>query len=174
MEFFCIRRHHRCPANLEQDGFIDGVDFDSNDRFCLNGSRLVLVSGIYGGAESVYKTEVDSKVKVIARQSSGSGPAFFDVYYPNGLIETYGYTNDSKIFQSNSYNIAAWHLSFEQDRSGNRVTYTYTQDTIAKTHLLSRIAYNGYSVEFVYELRGDTSSGYVAPNTLLAEQHRLT
>ena len=89
-------------------------------------------------------------------------------------VETYGYTNDSKIFQNNSYNIAAWHLSFEQDRSGNRVTYTYTQDAVAKTHLLSRISYNGYAVEFVYELRGDTSSGYIAPNTLLAEQHRLT
>ncbi|HEX5055880.1 MAG TPA: SpvB/TcaC N-terminal domain-containing protein, partial [Gammaproteobacteria bacterium] len=31
----------RCPATRAQDSLIDGIDFDSNDKFCLDGQRLV-------------------------------------------------------------------------------------------------------------------------------------
>jgi hypothetical protein len=31
----------RCPTTIAQDGFIDGVDFDNNDKLCLDGQRLV-------------------------------------------------------------------------------------------------------------------------------------
>ena len=34
---------HRCQANLVKDGFIDGIDFDNNDRFCLDGQPLIAV-----------------------------------------------------------------------------------------------------------------------------------
>ena len=164
----------RCATTLEQDGLVDGVDFDSNDRFCFNGARLVLVSGIQGGAESVYKTESDSQIKVIARQSSGIGPAYFEVFKPNGMVEVYGYTADSKVYQNGSYNIAEWRLSLEQDRSGNKASYTYIVDSVQYTHYLSKIDYNGYSIEFVYEARSDISSGFIAPNTKLAMDKRLS
>ena len=31
----------RCPTTMAQEGFIDSVDYDSNDKFCLDGVRLV-------------------------------------------------------------------------------------------------------------------------------------
>jgi hypothetical protein len=46
---------HRCGTSLTRDGFIDDVDFDENDQFCLDGQRLVAVSGVYGahGADGI-------------------------------------------------------------------------------------------------------------------------
>lgn len=35
----------RCPATIAQDGFYDPVDYDDNDRFCLDGQRLQLSLG---------------------------------------------------------------------------------------------------------------------------------
>src|SRR3954452_23714778 len=46
----------RCPATLAQDGFIDGIDFDANGRFCLDGQRLVAVAGVYGASGTEYRT----------------------------------------------------------------------------------------------------------------------
>ncbi|NYZ67860.1 hypothetical protein H0A36_17740, partial [Endozoicomonas sp. SM1973] len=53
----------RCPTTLIQDGFIDGVDFDDNDKFCLSGERLVAVSGAYGAHGTEYRTEYESYKK---------------------------------------------------------------------------------------------------------------
>lgn len=35
----------RCSTSIAVDGYIDGVDYDDNDQFCLNGQRLIPVSG---------------------------------------------------------------------------------------------------------------------------------
>ena len=34
----------RCPATYAQDGFKGGINYDGNDRFCLDGQRLVLAA----------------------------------------------------------------------------------------------------------------------------------
>ncbi len=31
---------YRCPTTLAQDGFIDGVDYDNNDQYCLDGQTI--------------------------------------------------------------------------------------------------------------------------------------
>ncbi|MEJ0042813.1 MAG: SpvB/TcaC N-terminal domain-containing protein [Rhizomicrobium sp.] len=39
----------RCPQTWAQDaGVHGGVNYNSSDRFCLEGQRLVLISGTYG------------------------------------------------------------------------------------------------------------------------------
>ena len=47
----------RVGATLHHDGFIDPVDLDDNDRFALDGQRLLLKTGTYGQAGSSYQTE---------------------------------------------------------------------------------------------------------------------
>jgi hypothetical protein len=37
-----------CPQTFAQDSVRGGINFDSNDRFCLDGQRLVAISGTYG------------------------------------------------------------------------------------------------------------------------------
>src|SRR6266699_1260390 len=53
----------RCPRTLIQDGMKDGINFGPNDRFCLDGQRLVMISpspAIYGGDSVEYRTERES------------------------------------------------------------------------------------------------------------------
>ena len=44
----------RVPADIYHDGYIDVVDFDSNDRFALDGQRLIPIGG------DQYRTENES------------------------------------------------------------------------------------------------------------------
>ena len=48
---------NRCPATLAQDGFKGGINYDANDLFCLDGQRLIVVSGTYGTDGAEYRTE---------------------------------------------------------------------------------------------------------------------
>ncbi|MCP4698054.1 MAG: DUF1566 domain-containing protein, partial [Gammaproteobacteria bacterium] len=87
----------RCPATLAQDGFIDGIDFDDNDRFCLDGERLIAVNGEYGADQTEYRTEQNNFSRIISHGSAGNGPAYFIVETKAGLIMGYGLNDDSRI-----------------------------------------------------------------------------
>jgi Salmonella virulence plasmid 65kDa B protein len=54
----------RCGKTLPIDGTITAVDYSSNDRFCLDGQRLVPVSGSYGADGTEYRI-----------RATGSGPS---------------------------------------------------------------------------------------------------
>ena len=42
---------HRCPATIDQDGFAGSLNYDANDRFCLDGERLIRINmGLTYGA----------------------------------------------------------------------------------------------------------------------------
>ena len=59
---------HRCAQNLAQDGKRGSVAFNADDRFCLDGSRLMPADGVYadyGRNGKEYRTEIDSFVKVV-------------------------------------------------------------------------------------------------------------
>lgn len=101
---------HRCPTNLVRDGFIDGVDFDDNDQFCLDGQRLVAVNGEYGADGTEYRLEHDTTTKIISYGSEGTlmeagngwstnnahNPLKFTVWTPSGQIIEYGYNEQSR------------------------------------------------------------------------------
>ena len=67
----------RCSQTLAQDGKIHGVDYTSNDRFCLDGSRLMLTQGTYGANNSVYHQEIENWTQVVAHGRCGTGPCYF-------------------------------------------------------------------------------------------------
>ncbi len=112
----------RVPSTLFHDGFIDPVDFDSSDRYALNGQRLILKSGTYGKAGSVYETENYSNVKVVAYGTSsyGSnyGPLYFIVYNPDGSRFWYGNNTSTR-------SKLEWAVSKQQDTQGNTINYSY-------------------------------------------------
>ena len=69
---------NRCPQTVVQDGMGTGITAGANDRFCLNGKRLVLVSGTYGGNGAEYRTELDEFSRVISYTSvTARGPDSF-------------------------------------------------------------------------------------------------
>src|SRR5262249_15281756 len=55
----------RCPRTLRQDGIHGTVNNDTDDRFCLDGQRLVVFNGgVYGGDGTEYRTEIDSYARI--------------------------------------------------------------------------------------------------------------
>ena len=162
---------HRCSQTLAQDGAIHGVDFSADDRFCLDGQRLVAISGTYGADGSEYRTEVDSFARIISHGSAGSGPLYFTVETKSGRTMEFGNTTDSRLAVPGANEIRLWSLNRIEDTSGNAMTYHYEEDTGDSSYRLDHIEYTSNAgqavtpqseVRFVYEARTDTRSGYLA------------
>lgn len=162
----------RCRQTEGVDHNAKPITWTTEDRFCLNGERLLLASGTYGYSGSTYKTEIDSFARVTAVGGSAGTPNYFTVEYKDGVIETYGNTSDSansrnQLSTANVNSVLDWALSKRSDSAGNKIIYTYIND--ADGQRLNTIDYafgSGYSrnayVQFNYEGRNDPISGYVA------------
>lgn len=84
----------RCSKTFAQDGVITGITNTSEDRFCLNGQRLINTSGTHGTGGAIYYTESDSFVKVEAHgNATETGPLGFTVETKAGEIHYYGYVD---------------------------------------------------------------------------------
>jgi len=102
---------HRCPQTLAQDNRIDGVSFDSNDRFCIDGQRLVNIRGADGGNGTEYRTEVNGYSRIISYGQAGNGPAWWEVKTKSGLTMRYGSTENSRIEAQGRSDVSIWALS---------------------------------------------------------------
>lgn len=172
----------RCPRTIAQDGAKGGINFDANDRFCLDGQRLVAISGAYGADGTEYRTERESFSKVISYGSAGSGPAWFMVWTKAGHILEYGNTADSRIEAQGKSSARVWAINKISDTKGNYLTFSYTEDNANGDYIPTRIDYTGNSgaglgpnnsVRFVYEARPDSVPGYFA-GSLVKSMQRLT
>ncbi|HHH45387.1 MAG TPA: hypothetical protein ENK53_00050, partial [Thiotrichales bacterium] len=120
----------RCPATRHQDGFFDPVDFDDNDRFCLDGQRLVAVKGVYGQDGTEYRTEIDTYARIISHGDSydsggqRTGPEYFEVRLKSGEIKVFGQDPRSRVRIGNG-SVLTWNLSQVRDRFDNRILYDY-------------------------------------------------
>ncbi|MBW8365838.1 MAG: FG-GAP-like repeat-containing protein [Rhizobium sp.] len=162
---------HRCPKTLVQDGVIGGVNYNANDRYCLDGQRLVAVSGTYGADATEYRTESESYSRIVSYGSQGSGPAWWKVWTRSGQILEYGNTADSRIEAQGKTEVMLWSLNKLSDTVGNYLTVSYIEDTPNGQYYPDRIDYTGNgnagktpgnSVRFVYETRPDITPLYQA------------
>ncbi|WP_282611232.1 FG-GAP-like repeat-containing protein, partial [Pelagibius sp. Alg239-R121] len=167
---------HRCGKTTAQDDVISGVDYSANDRFCLDGQRLVATDGTYGADGTVYSTELASFSKIVSYGTAGNGPAHFKVWTKSGQIMTYGDTADSAVEVPGQSDVRYWSVNRIEDRVGNYLDLVYAEDTTAtstteNTHKITRINYAGNtvagtlptaSVRFVYEPRTDTRVHFMA------------
>lgn len=129
----------RCPQTSAQDGSRVGVKFATTDRFCLDGKRLMMVSGTYGAAGSTYQTEIESFVQVTAvgavTGTGATGPVSFTVKTKDGLTMQYGATTDSQIPVSSTLNtVRVWALNQISDVKGNYLNVVYTKDCTDNTN----------------------------------------
>ena len=140
---------HRCKATIDQDGFKGGINFDSDDRFCLDGQRLVATTGVYGADGTEYRTEIDTFTKIISHGIAGNGPAWFEVRYKSGRIFEYANTADSQFEAQGKSDVLVWAVNKVSDRSGNDMTFVYVEDLVNDSHRIDRINYGaGASVVF--------------------------
>ncbi|MDG2051550.1 MAG: SpvB/TcaC N-terminal domain-containing protein, partial [Myxococcota bacterium] len=133
----------RCGRTKSLDGQHGSVNFDADDRFCLNGERLILVAGTYGSPGAEYRTEIDEFARVTSSGTAGNGPASFTVERKNGLIEQYGTLDDSRIEAPNRSDVRTWALSYVIDRNGNYVRYRYIENNEEGEFVPSHIEYTG-------------------------------
>lgn len=165
----------RCRQTLSQDKTAKAITWSANDRFCLDGQRLVLETGAnYGAVGATYKTEIDSFAKITSVGGSNGHPDYFTVERKDGSISTYGGTGNidaEQVARNSSGGITTktltWALDRFEDSVGNPIEFDYADD--ANGHRISQIKYaygvsNNHNahLDFLYEGRDDDISGYVA------------
>lgn len=144
----------RCAKTPLREGTRAGVKYGADDAFCLDGQKLVAISGTYGGNQTRYRTERDSFAEIVSvtGRALADGPDQFVVYAKNGLKRIYqpvraalmdesveltdegfdaatGTHTSSTHIAQHSQAVASpkvsWELARDEDRSGNAVTYEY-------------------------------------------------
>ena len=113
----------RCGRTLVRDGMVDGVDFDQDDQFCLDGRRLVRMSA------GTWRPQIED-FSLVQATGSELDPVSFTVKTKSGLTMSYGATADSRFAAQGRTDgkATAWLLNRVTDSSGNAMTWTYTQD----------------------------------------------
>jgi RHS repeat-associated protein len=178
----------RCRQTPAQDNNSTAIGLNGDDRFCLDGQRLILITGVYGGNGSIYRTELDSYAVITAYGYFNGHPLYFTVQRKDGSLSYYG---DGPLQGSNRsapvVNVGGatltWAISRFQDSVGNAIRFQYSSNGTTNEHLISRIDYayganagnSGNSstyLQFNYQLRADGSSGYVA-GVKIARTQRL-
>jgi hypothetical protein len=92
----------RIATRRDIDGFVDGVDFDADDKLSLDGQRLLIKTGTYWANGSTYETEYKSNTR-IELKIEGSVMYFVDTA-PDGSRSWYGSRGSGSLQNSVSVN----------------------------------------------------------------------
>ena len=138
----------RCGQTPYYDnGNITAIQFNSNDRFALDGDRLHrLNSGVYGAIGGEYATEIENFTRIVSYDGTSGHPEYFLAYTDDGTIVEYGNGNNSKqrISNVNTYSLA-WYVSKITDANGNYMRFYYKPTTYNGEILIDSISYTGNS-----------------------------
>ena len=161
----------RCPTTIAQDNFIDPVDYDDNDKLCLDGGRLVVNGADYWADDAEYRTENETFSRIKSSIAVTGEPRSFKVQTKNGLTYFYGTTAQSRIVANNG-EISSWRVARVEDTLGNYWEIQYANNPVTGTTRPDEIRYTGNdrtnpvlapynTIKFIYETRPDvqTQSG---------------
>lgn len=159
----------RTGNTIYHDSKVDGVSLNNQDKFALDGNRLVVTYGAYGAAASAYRTESETFKDITANGLLGNGPLSFTVTDQNGLTYEYGNTADSRQVPVGKTEATTWYLNKVKDLKGNYMTYEYTNvngevvPQIIKYNCNQNtgLAFQSY-VAFSYETGVNPNFAYVA------------
>lgn len=164
----------RCGATFAQDGFTSGVSFNAaTDKLCLDGQRLMVISGTYGASGAQYRTELDSFVLVKQTGAINSSGTTFEVLSNSGLIKHYGSRGayGAEVVPYGQSRALSWMISKQENNADkNNILYEYSKDTAKAEVVLTDIHYTGEAdiegnrkVSFIYRNdRPDPSTSYLA------------
>ncbi len=160
----------RCPQTLAEDNAVGTVQFDADDRFCLDGQRLIAINGVYGDSGTEYRTKLESHTRVMSYGVAGNGPARFQVWTKSGQILSYGNTADASIEATGRSDVMVWAVDRIEDRVGNYLSVEYNEDSVNGVYEPTAIRYTAndaaglaasQSVTFRYTGRPDTTAKYL-------------
>jgi hypothetical protein len=153
----------RCPRTISQDGIARGIHYDLDDRYCLDGQRLIVVSGVYGASGTTYRTELESFSLIVSQGVAGNGPATFRVWSKSGQLTEYGNTEDSRIEAAGKPTVRVWVMNKVVDTKGNFFTVAYKEDNPSGSYYPIRIEY-----------AGNANAGTVATNAVLLSYQTMS
>lgn len=172
---------HRCGHTIALDGRVRGVTYSAADRFCLDGSPLIMVSGSnYATAGAEYRTELHQYQKITAVGSQGSGPASFTVQAPNGQTWYFGDDEDSQIRAPGTTEVRVWALNRIEDKFGNQIKYKYVSPATGEyvpdeiTWTATGTGTGPYSLKFTYGDLTTLQSSAVRSGYLFGAQWQAT
>jgi hypothetical protein len=142
-----LQRITRGNSSAAKDGSHVPVGFGNQDRFFLDGERLVCISGTYGAAGSEYRTELDSYARITA---VGAGPQYWQIQTKAGLVVKLGETLDSKLAVTPG--TLAWCVNRVEDTLGNYYSVEYARDLPTTefdfvNHRVSKLKYTGNALQ---------------------------
>ncbi|NQY33355.1 MAG: PQQ-binding-like beta-propeller repeat protein [Alteromonadaceae bacterium] len=159
----------RCRQTQVVDGQFSPLSFDENDRYCLDGQRLILVSHddssnpVEGTIGAHYRTEIDNGLKITLETGNTDTETIFKVKGLDGSTRIYGGTTNSTDVRDGV--ILTWLLSTTTDNlenSSNTINYSYQHDGIGENEIvLSSIEYSGNSVVLNYQAGRVRTSTYL-------------
>ncbi len=159
----------RTSRSMYYDNETNAVEMSANDRFVLDGARLIGKSGTYGADGATYGTESENFATVTSNSTQGNGPEWFQVVTKDGVIMEFGHTPESR-YTGQFATVLTWALSKIQYPDGNYIEFNYT--TLGTFNLLiDQINYTGNAaagltpynqVKFDYKIRQDVNTLYQA------------
>jgi RHS repeat-associated protein len=169
----------RGPTSFKKDGYVNGVNFNDDDRFFLDGQRLVCISGTYGQAGSEYRTEIDAYARIrfdgsIWKVQTKAGlTMFFGSSESSRLTAPAGKTIDGKYAypglatpQASPGGAIAWSLDRVEDTYGNYYQVNYTKDSSAV------FAESTYGAPYNYRISSiDYTGNAIAANQIVPYAH---
>ncbi len=168
----------RVSNNIYFDGVSKPVQLNTEDRFALDGQRMVVFANqSYGANGTEYSLENFNGVKIKLN---------FEDNYTWFLVETndnhyleYGRTTDSRIKDINSNAVISWNLNRIYDQYGNYMVFKYLSNCTlegATNQRIAEINYTGSSnslpynkIKFVYSERSDKTESYFLGNKFSSE-----
>lgn len=159
----------RCRQTKALDGQAMPITWTQEDRFCLDGQRLVLDPTAaenngksYGDHDTVYKTEIDSYAQIKLYQEGGSGrPDYFIVERKDGSRALYGTTTALGFVDAEECaldengtpipeRVMTWSLHRFRDSAGNLIVYLYLNDADG---------YRPFEIRYAFGSNGQGSDG---------------
>lgn len=171
----------RAPANTYFDGQPGPVELTTNDKFALDGSRMILTSGTNATSGAQYATEVESFAKITAKGIAGNGPKFFEIVTKDGTKMEYGKSADSRFMDQAGSTVMFWRLNRVVQPDSNYVEFVYNNTD--RDSRISEIRYTGNSatgltpynkIIFSYKVRqttgfSDIRTLYEAGSTIVSK-----
>ncbi|UJR86766.1 RHS repeat-associated core domain-containing protein [Sandaracinus amylolyticus] len=144
----------RCPYNLARDGQTGGVQFDDDDALCLDGQRLIPMSGEYMLESGLERAKLHGELH--------DPDSYFVVHLPNGGRRIFGgpgasFHPEARELTRDGESVVAerrtfqWLIAEERDASGNVIEYDWTapggpDDPVGEPRIES-IRYGGFVSE---------------------------
>ena len=166
----------RTQRNKYYDGVIGSVNFNENDRFSLDGKRLIKVTGvsnIYMATNTVYGTEIEDFTRVtLIGNPNHQDSMYFNAVTEQGHIIEYGTNTNSKIKLPQGV-ILAWMANKITDADGNYMTIIYNKNDTTGENWPVQINYTGNntahltpyaSVQFLYTNDPNANKTYIGGN----------